>query len=368
MIHTNQFYYHWLDSHASGVNDYLDKFSDAWSRGGHWGDASTPKEGTVRFYFEVDPYLAYQVVQDWINNKRDAQTNVNELVNYIAEDGVNIFLVLGMPNSGKTTTIWKLCEILHHRYPKYRIVYVSPLRPLELPDWVTWKSDVWKLKEGDVAIVDEASVKDNARRSGSKKNVDDTSWLNIIRHTGCKIFYITQISAMADLNLTRTSNILISKGYGTSAVGMSEIERKHLAENPILQYLKPTTNYAGVLSEERDWAVITLKGKTMMAYLPKPLFMSNQLSKTYSRFINMLMTPTLKASLDAIKDEDERERAEMRLVEPIAMNAAVQMRVDGQYAQTIRDELAARGYIRPLQYWKEFTGEAKVRGGYDDRD
>lgn len=370
MIVKNPTFWNWIFiEHPADLKTYLNDWVDKFSTGDvdRYMQQGYVEPGTVLADFVEDPFLGFQVLKDWIENKENPQQHVKRVLEYITQNGVNIILVLGMPNSGKTTTVFSICEVLHRVYgDKYKICYVSPIRPQGLPEFIRWKSNVWKLRSGEFGIVDEASMKDNARRSSSKKNVDDTSWLNIIRHVGVKIFYITQISAMADFNLTRSANILISKGYGTSAVGMTEIERKHLTENPILNYLKPADNYADQHSHERDWAVITMGGQTYMAYLPPPSFMNDKLSKTYSRLIDNIMTRELSARLNSIDDEHKRDAVEMELVRPIAMAEASRMRDDGEYASTIRDELAARGFVKSIAYWKEFTGESKKKGEDDD--
>jgi hypothetical protein len=287
------------------------------------------------------------VVEDFVVNSEDVNTNINQLIEYIREPGVFVILLLGMPDSGKTTTAWAIANRM--REFGYNIVYISPLEPEGLPSWVTWKNNPSQLQKGDFAIVDEASIQNNARTSSSRQNMDDLIWLAVGRHRGAKMVYLSQLSSIADLNLTRWSNVIISKGYGTSAVGASEIERKHIADNPILVYMKPTANYAGIKSVAKDWAVVTAKGTTYMVYLPKPAFMNDTLSRTY-------------------KDYRELAQGTGMSAKDLAMRDAQLLKDTGYDSGAIHRQMLTRGFLKSRAYWKEFTGETQRKGDTDDFD
>lgn len=325
----------WLEDYQSEVDRYLYENVEEYSR------------EYVRQTFEEFPSLGRTVVEDFVINSEDENNNVNELIEYIRDPGVFVILILGMPNSGKTTTAWSIAN--HMRKFGYNIVYISPLKPDGLPDWVTWKNNPSQLEAGDFAIVDEASIQNNARASSSRQNNDDLMWLAVGRHRGAKMVYLSQLSSIADLNLTRWANVIVSKGYGTSAVGASEIERKHIADNPILNYMKPTANYAGVKSAAKDWAVVTAHGTTYMVYLPKPAFMNDTLSRTY-------------------KDYRERAHGDQALANKLAMHDAKLLKDSGHDAGTIHRQMLTRGFLKSRTFWKEFTGEIQKKGDRDDFD
>lgn len=363
MIRKNPTFYKWVfEEHFADLQDYLYNWVEESSR----GDLDYPEnseQGTVLREFIDDPHLGFTVLNDWVTNRDhptidDPKSNIHKLINYILKPEVFVILILGMPGSGKTTTAYKIAELLKSRYS---IKQVAPMiEDGVLPDWIGWITDVSKAESGDFVLVDEAGMQDSARQSSSRQNQEDTTWLAVGRHIGCKIGYMSQLSSIADLNFTRWSNVIISKGYNTSAVGASEIERKHIAENPIFQYLKPAANYAGISSDEKDWCVVTMHGQTFMCCLKKPYFMNDKLSKPYRRFIEQIMTPEISARLAQITDEQEKQAKKDALIENIAMQWATFMRNDGKSAATIKIQLDTRGYRRPLKYWKIFTGEEKA--------
>lgn len=336
----------WLNDHAGKVDEYMKSMV-------HFESQQWEKD-----YFYQDPFVGRKVVSDYITNTTDLNINVEKLLSYIRKPGVFVILILGMPGSGKTTTAYKICELLKE---EYRILQVAPLITENvLPSWITWATHISKARDGDLCIVDEASIKNNARDSNTKENRGDLDWLAIGRQTGCKILYITQISAMADLNIMRWANIIISKSYKSSAVGMSQIERKNIAENPIFRYLDPEIYADCIKPTDQNWSIVTIGGSEFMMYLPQPDFMNEKLSKPYARFIDKVMTPEIAARLAAIKDDFKREEAEMKLIEPIAMKYAEIMKRD-QTARTIKKELDPRGYRKSLDFWRIYTGEAKPK-------
>lgn len=325
----------WLQDYQSELDRYLYENIEEYSR------------EFVRQTFEEFPGLGRTVVEDFVVNSEDPLTNSRRLLEYIREPGVFVILLLGMPDSGKTTTAWSLANSLRD---EYNIVYVAPLVTEEnLPEWVEWKHNPSQLEKGDFAIVDEASIQNNARNSSSRQNNDDLMWLAVGRHRGAKMAYLSQLSSIADVNLTRWSNIIISKGYGTSAVGASEIERKHIADNPILTYMTPKANYAGIKSVAKDWAVVTARGTTYMAYLPKPGFMNDKLSRSF-------------------KDYREQANGDHSLADKLAMRDAQFLKDNGHDAGTIHRQMLTRGFLRSRTFWKEFTGEITKKGGRDDFD
>jgi len=314
--------------HSADLKDYLNGWVEHLS------------QEDVIHEFKENPYLGKQVVDDWTTNKRDVNINVKRLLDMIRAEETYVILLMGMGGSGKGTSAWKICELLRK---EFNIKTVMPIADKDtLPSWATAISHVYYMEKGDLIIYDEAGVRANSRKSSTKENEMATSWLPIGRHTGAKVIYISQFSAIADVNISRFTNISITKGHTTSAFG-NVSERIEVSNNPALKYfsLHPQDiNYAGVPSNHKDWACVTSQGQTFMCYLPMPKFYSNALSKPFRKYI-------------------ERTGGDVKKAEQMAMDDAKQMFLDGQSINTIWSEVFLRGIKKSKQEWADIFGVKK---------
>lgn len=338
MIKKNPTYEFWLNhEHSADFQNYLYQWVDK-----HSHDA-------VRAEFKADPYLGYSVIKDWVRNRENPRRNLEKLIDYIKQPAVFNILVRGMPDSGKTTTVWALADKLNDQ--GYNIVLIAPYVEEEtLPEFVSWVPKIFDLNKGDVGIIDEAALKMSQRNSMTKNNKDAFITMPVGRHIGAKIILITQMSSETDIKALRWANVMISKSFSTSAIGEKSIERNIISDNPVFEYLKPADNYAMVKSSKKDWSIVTMSGTNFMLYLPKPPFMTDKLSRTYRKISEILGTN------------------EKLQIEEFAMKKAKFMRDNGYPAMTIYQELGIRGYWKTLEYWMQYTGEIQLRRDIVDLD
>ncbi|MDD3840108.1 MAG: hypothetical protein PHP06_05985 [Clostridia bacterium] len=349
MITKNPSHLHWLDQNFTTVNDYLYSWVDEFSRGGLWTDPielATP--GTVRYDFIWNPGLGKQVIKDWKDNTKSVEIHQQKLLRTIKKEETYVILLTGMGGSGKGSSAWWLLDQLRE---DFNIKVVLPVKSDAdaLPEWAEPITNIMDMAAGDIVLYDEAGVRSSSRRSMSKENENSTAWLPVGRHSGAKVVYVTQFSAIADKNISRFTNVHISKGFSTSAFGQDDMERATIAKNPIYAYFQidpEDRDYARVPSTNKDWGIVMTGGGSNLTYLPMPGFYTEKLSKPFSKYID-------KAG-GSQADADK-----------LAMADANQMLADGQSAATIWQETYIRGFRKSKEFWRIFTGEDKSRRGDD---
>lgn len=351
MIELSPTHRRWLDQNFASVNDYFYGWVDQYSRGGLWLDKNSPPPGTVRAEFMQNPGLGKAVVSDWKTNCSNVQEHRDRLINRIKSPETYVILVTGIGGAGKGTSVWYL---LNELKDEYNIKVVMPIASdaIALPPWAKRIPNIMDMADGDLILYDEAGIRSNARRSMSKENENATAWLPVGRHSGAKVFFITQYASMADKNIARFTHVHINKGFSAGTFGQDGgMERTAIADNPILKYFKEAQEqpgYARVQSHKKDWAIIN-GGGTYLAHLPMPAFYTDKLSKPMAHYID-------KAGGDPKKAED------------IAMYDAQQMLDDGLKAEIIEVETRIRGFKRSRAFWRKFTGEDKVKSRDDELD
>jgi len=303
-------YTEWLDSHEDIVQRYLFTCIREYSR------------DFVKDEFYAYPQMGYKVVEDFRINMEDRMENVNKLLDFIRTVdclGVNF---RGARRSGKTTTAFALAEFLKDEYD---IVVVAPYIDTEvLPDWISWVPAIKYLRKGNLAIVDENAMLYGNRQSMRGDTVRDMAWLAIAAHTGAKLFTITQLASITDINILRFTNVDICKSYDASAYSEDVIERKEIVDD-ISKYLKPRADYIIEGSSEKSWSLVTRGPDKYTIYLEKPDYVTDAMSRSYMQFI-------------------EKANGDPKRSEKIALEALKLMIDNDVHASMIYSQMTSRGF------------------------
>jgi len=131
--------------------------------------------------------------------------------------------VLGARGSGKTAASLWLAE---HIQKKGRPVAVYR-PPLDLPFEKIEKIKDLENKKGYFVVIDEGAISLNARESMSLRNRILGKLFAITRHKDLSILFITQVSALIDVNILRYADVLIVKRPSRF---QAEFERQQLRD------------------------------------------------------------------------------------------------------------------------------------------
>ena len=156
---------------------------------------------------------------------------VNQLVNGNFEkfmkqfrDHSLIMLIIGRRGAGKTALGMKFVEtaaILNKN------IFVIGFNNSKIPYWVQNVNDISEIPNNSLVLIDEAGISFSSRSSMKKSNKDLADLLAIARHKNLSLIFITQNSAMLDLNVLRLCDILLFK---EPSLLQTRFERKALQD------------------------------------------------------------------------------------------------------------------------------------------
>jgi len=156
--------------------------------------------------------------------------------------------VLGARGSGKTAASLWLAE---HIAKKGRPVAVYR-PPLDLPFEKIEKIKDLENKKGYFVVIDEGAISLNARESMSLRNRILGKLFAITRHKDLSILFITQVSALIDVNILRYADVLFVKRPSRF---QAEFERQQLRDylSVIRQTIDTYTRELGVDYRSLAW-------------------------------------------------------------------------------------------------------------------
>lgn len=135
-----------------------------------------------------------------------------------------IMLIIGRRGAGKTALGMKLVEtgaILRKRS------YVIGFSNSKVPSWVKKVESLEEIPNNSLVLIDEAGISFSARSSMKTANKNLAELLAIARHKNLSLIFITQNSAMLDLNVLRLCDILLFK---EPSLLQTRFERKGLQD------------------------------------------------------------------------------------------------------------------------------------------
>ncbi|MCK5668473.1 MAG: ATP-binding protein [Gammaproteobacteria bacterium] len=206
------------------------------------------------------PVLFYRIAQD---HARFNTGKVRHIIDYFTKES-KISVIIGDRRSGKTAFAFYLAE---HIQEKRETRWVG--RPRKLPDFIKPVKTIMDVPAGAVAFVDEASISANARDHSSKTNVNLSKLLAILGHKDITVIFITQSSALVDLNIIRLADSIIFRKMNTQA---QDLDRAFVQNLP--EFIMPSNKTVSLFVSDDFFRRV----KT-----PLPSFWGEKYSKPYRK-------------------------------------------------------------------------------------
>lgn len=254
----------WLfHEHDIDLNRWLDTFYDLID---HKNLLQWAWDHSFEMFTIIEDFIAFNEIK------------IERVLNEFTLGKSKIVLILGQRGSGKTATAFWLAENMTEE----RNIYWCGLPSQALPEWCKFIKNPQDIPDGSLAIVDEVALFHSARQFKGDKAIFLTQLLTILRHRNITVLFITQNSALGDINLERLADCVF---YKPMSLFQYETERdsvRDLVIDKMLPKSPEQTLYVGSV----DSFVSHL-----LFIQPLPICWSNELSKPFS---------TIKSDEDAL--------------------------------------------------------------------
>jgi hypothetical protein len=205
----------------------------------------------------------------------DVKTSSRGDFNYFLEnfnDKSLIMLIIGKRGGGKTALGMKFVEIGKILDKKS---YVVGFENSKVPKWVKKASNLEDVPNNSLVLVDEAGISFSARESMKKGNKEMANLLSIARHKNLSLIFITQNSAMLDLNVLRLADVLLFK---EPSLLQSRFERKNLQD----MFQKVGENFKD-LDNRKNYSYVISDDFEGLVWNELPDFWNESISKSFSK-------------------------------------------------------------------------------------
>ena len=220
-----------------------------------------------------------QITQQDRFNSALSNFEVNQIVNGDFEgfmkqfrDHSLIMLIIGRRGAGKTALGMKLVEtaaILDKN------IFVIGFNNSKIPYWVQNVNDISEIPNNSLVLIDEAGISFSSRSSMKQSNKDLAELLAIARHKSLSLIFITQNSAMLDLNVLRLCDILLFK---EPSLLQTRFERKALQD----MFTKVGTSFSDIKNRKEHFYIISDEFEGLIkAGLPE--FWNDSISKSFRK-------------------------------------------------------------------------------------
>ncbi len=182
-----------------------------------------------------------------------------------------IVIITGRRGSGKTALGFSILEFLKD---SKRNIYAIGIEA-GLPKWIKKEYDLSKLKNDSIVLIDEAALSFSARESSKELNRLITKIMAVARHKNLSLIFITQSSAIIDINILRLADVIMIKEPGLlqEKFERKEIQQLYKKVKPIFRRIEKNKNkYTYVYS---DWFEGLIKNRL-------PSFWNEKISKSFA--------------------------------------------------------------------------------------
>ena len=182
-----------------------------------------------------------------------------------------IVIITGRRGSGKTALGFSILEFLKNSKSNIYVIGVEA----GLPKWIKKENDLSRLKNDSAVLIDEAALSFSARESSKELNRLITKIMAIARHKNLTLIFVTQSSAIIDINILRLADVIMMKEPGLlqEKFERREIQQLYKKVKPIFRRIRKNKNrYTYVYS---DWFEGLIRNRL-------PYFWSERISKSFA--------------------------------------------------------------------------------------
>jgi len=183
-----------------------------------------------------------------------------------------IMLIIGRRGAGKTALGMKFVEAGYHLKKRS---YVLGFSNSKIPSWVKKVDNISQVPNNSLVLVDEAGISFSARSSMKTANKNLAEILAIARHKNLSLIFITQNSAMLDLNVLRLADILLFK---EPSLLQTRFERKGLQD-----IFEKVSNSFKELDSKKEHFYIISDDYEGLVKSGLPDFWNESISKSFSK-------------------------------------------------------------------------------------
>jgi len=193
----------------------------------------------------------------------------------------SIITVVGGRRQGKSAMSFRIMEDIYSATSRNCYVLGWPHNKLHiLPSWIEPIEELEHAKDGGVVLVDETAIVANARRSQSGGNVKATKLMAIAGHRDLTLIWITQNSALSDINSIRLADVVLIKN---PSLMQRDLERKELKNmyDECTEFFKLKNETKGE-TEVKKYCYV--KSQHFIGFIKTtlPSFWNEDISKSYS--------------------------------------------------------------------------------------
>ncbi len=203
--------------------------------------------------------------------KKDVEGNFDGFLENFRDSSL-IMIITGRRGGGKTALGMKFVELGKVFKKK---IYVIGFDSSKVPRFVKKAEDLDSVANGSLVLVDEAGISFSARSSMKKSNKRMGELLSIARHKNLSLIFITQNSAMLDLNVLRLADVLLFK---EPSLLQNRFERKSLQD----LFDKVGANFKDVPDKKNHFYAISDDFEGLV-WNDLPGFWNESISKSFSK-------------------------------------------------------------------------------------
>jgi len=185
-------------------------------------------------------------------------------------------LIIGKRNSGKSALAFRQLELHKNKLDLYVLKAPENLHKL-LPEWIGIKESIEDIPSGSMVLVDEAHMLFSARDSQSADDREISRIVNLARHKGLSLIFVSHEARHIDKNIVSSADVLVFKDMG---ILQSEFDRPQI--RLLAEKAKQAFNHIHGNRKRFNYVYSPNADFEGMLENDLPTFWNNKLSKAYA--------------------------------------------------------------------------------------